>query len=117
MHKAKHQVNTFFTGTNVVKWCQITYRTIYLSMRLFKHFTEVLGWLCIAASPALAGALAGFLVYLAIPEVAGMVLGLLIMLAGILTGGTWATRIWRKRGTMSFLANEKKLPKKYIETT
>jgi hypothetical protein len=75
-------------------------------MHLMKYFIEVVGWLRIAASPTVGGALIGFLVYLAIPGTVGLILGIVITLLGIVTGGIWATRIWRKRGTISFLANE-----------
>jgi hypothetical protein len=73
-------------------------------MKPFHLFTEILGWLQIAASPLLAGLLIGFVVVLAMPGNTGLVIAGVLALAGLITGIIWAGRVWRNRGTVNFMS-------------
>lgn len=65
---------------------------------------DVFAGLQIVASPLIVGIILGFLVYLAVRGTAGVILGSLVVLAGLVVGIIWATKVWRKHGTMSFMS-------------
>lgn len=70
----------------------------------FMLFTEIMGWLQIAASPLLIGALIGGAVYLSNPTPGRLAIGILIALAGLIIGIAWATYVWKKKGTINFVS-------------
>lgn len=73
-------------------------------IKTLKFITEALGWLRIAASPTIIGLFLGALVYNSNPSVLTLLIGILIAISGIIVGVVWATRIWKKQGTMWFLS-------------
>jgi hypothetical protein len=73
-------------------------------MRIIAFLIEAIGWLKIVASPLIIGSLIGGAIYLLWKNETAMVIGILFALAGAITGIIWATRIWRKYGTMHFLS-------------
>lgn len=79
-------------------------------MKIVELFTESLGWLKIVASPLLIGGIAGMVIYLSKPDITGLVAGLIITLAGLVTGIVWATKVWKKQGTMNFLSRAEASP-------
>lgn len=70
----------------------------------FEWLIAVLGWLRIAASPLLAGVIAGALVYLPNPTPPRMSIALLFVAAGAASGIIWANRVWKTKGTINFLS-------------
>lgn len=72
--------------------------------RFARLFTESLGWLRIAASPAIIGLVAAALIYFPAPSDTRLVVAFIVAGLGIFAGIVWATRIWKKRGTVDFLA-------------
>lgn len=73
-------------------------------LSFFELLTEISAWLQIVASPLLAGLVLGFLIYISVPYTTGIVMGLLVALVGLVIGIVWATRVWKKRGTVHFMS-------------
>ncbi|RYG25745.1 MAG: hypothetical protein EOO01_42500 [Chitinophagaceae bacterium] len=69
-----------------------------------EYFTEVLGWIQIAASPFLAGLVIATIYYVYNPDENGILVGGIITFVGLLTGIIWATKVWKTKGTMWFLS-------------
>lgn len=78
--------------------------------RSARLFTESLGWLRIAASPAIIGLVAALLIYFPAPSDTRLVLAISLAVLGLLAGAVWATRIWKKRGTVDFMARVMETP-------
>jgi FtsH-binding integral membrane protein len=73
-------------------------------MKVFLFLTEVIGWLQIVASPFITGLIIGAIVYVNKPDTTGLITGLVIAATGLVIGIIWATRVWRKHGTIGFLS-------------
>ncbi len=72
--------------------------------RVLEFITEAIGWLQIVASPLLIGLGIGALVYFSHPTELRMIVGISVAALGLVIGIVWATRIWKKYGTMRFLS-------------
>lgn len=70
--------------------------------KIIEFIIELLGWLKIVASPLLAGMIIGAIVYLSKPDTIGLIIGISIAITGLVFGVIWATRIWKKQGTVQF---------------
>lgn len=70
----------------------------------FEFFTEYLGWLQITASPFLLGLISAVIVYFSSPGPITLVAGVGLTLLGLLVGIIWATRVWKRRGTIWFMS-------------
>lgn len=70
-------------------------------LSFFDYVFEVIGWLQIVASPLLAGVVVGALIYFSNPSGWRLVLALVI---GLIVGIIFATRVWKKHGTMHFVS-------------
>lgn len=77
---------------------------------LFELFIEVCGWLHIVASPLLLGLLMGFIVYLVKPDTIGIIIGISIAAFGLIIGMIWATRVWKRKGTIEFISKVSATP-------
>lgn len=73
-------------------------------MRIIAFLIEAIGWLKIVASPLIIGSSIGGFIYLKWKSDVALVIGILFALAGCIAGIVWATRVWRKHGTMNFLS-------------
>ncbi len=73
-------------------------------LHAFEFFTECIGWLWIAASPFLLGLISGAIVYFSSPGGITLVVGVGLTVLGLLIGIIWATRIWKRRGTIWFMS-------------
>ena len=73
-------------------------------MKTVDFITEMIAWLQIAVSPIIISIILAVVVYYFKQDRIGQILSILILLAGIITGVIWATRIYRKRGTVNFMA-------------
>lgn len=71
---------------------------------VFEFIIEVLGWIQIVASPLFIGVVIGFIVYLNIEGSNGLLIGISIAALGLIIGVIWATRAWRKKGTIELLS-------------
>lgn len=70
----------------------------------FEFFVELIGWIQIMASPFLAGLIIGFIFFLTIPGVLGLSIGIIIAFIGLIVGVLFATKVWKKTGTMHFMS-------------
>ena len=70
----------------------------------FDYLAEIVGWLQIVASPLLFGLIIGVCVYLSRPTTLRFVIGIGIALIGLIIGIVFATRVWKKQGTMHFVS-------------
>lgn len=70
----------------------------------FELITEIIGWISIALSPLLIGALIGIMIYSFKTTDTGLFIAILFACAGLITGVIWATRVWMKTGTIQFLS-------------
>ena len=77
---------------------------INYNMKIVVFLVEFLGWLLIVASPFIPAALIAFVVYQNHHSTKGIVLSLSIATLGLLLGIFWATRIWKKKGTINYLS-------------
>ena len=73
-------------------------------MKILNVIFEILGWLQIVASPLIAGIVIGGVVYLAKRDNAGLIMGISIAVIGLTVGIIWATRVWKKEGTINFMS-------------
>lgn len=73
-------------------------------MKIVDTILECIGCLQIAISPIIISILLAAAVYYYKQDRIGLILSIIILLAGIITGVIWATRIYRKRGTVNFMA-------------
>jgi uncharacterized membrane protein HdeD (DUF308 family) len=72
--------------------------------KFFQTVTEILGWLQIVASPFLIALIVAALLYFSSPTTERLVIAVIIAIVGLFTGIFWATRVWKKGGTIKFLS-------------
>ena len=73
-------------------------------LNFFDRFFEIVGWVQIVASPLLLAAIIGFLVYISKPNTTRLIIGIAIVVAGLIIGIIWATKIWKGKGTIHFIS-------------
>jgi hypothetical protein len=73
-------------------------------MSFFEHALEVVGWLQIVASPLLGGLMIGAVVYFSNPTICRLVIAISMATIGLIAGIIFATRAWKKQGTMYFIS-------------
>lgn len=73
-------------------------------MKMLKWITSFFAWLQIVSSPLLFGVIAGFIIYRIYPGTTGLILGIIIAFSGLIAGVIFATRVWKKRGTVDFIS-------------
>lgn len=71
---------------------------------LLRFFTEGIAWLMIVASPLLIGAGLGVFLYAQFPGTPMLVTAIVLAATGLGFGFWWATRIWKRRGTVDFIS-------------
>ena len=76
----------------------------------FELLTEMVGWLQIVASPLLTGVIIGCVIYFYQPGKTTLIIGIIIAILGLIVGMVWATRIWRKKGTIQFMSRLEATP-------
>jgi hypothetical protein len=72
--------------------------------KLFYTVLELFGCIKIMLSPFLMGLIIGALCYIGLGNDLGRVLGVLIALSGLVIGAIWATKVYKKQGTIQFLS-------------
>lgn len=73
-------------------------------MSLFDYCIEIVGWLQIVASPLLIGLIIGAGIYLSNTTTVRLIIGIGIALLGLVIGIVFATKVWKKQGTMHFVS-------------
>lgn len=76
----------------------------------FQLMTEVFAWLQIAASPFLIGLAIGVIIYILKSDKTGLIIAISIAALGLITGIIWATKIWKKKGTVDFISRSMASP-------
>lgn len=71
---------------------------------LFEFFTEMMGWLQIVASPLLIGLIIASIIYFPKPNPAKFIMAIVIVIIGLCIGIFWATRVWKREGTVHFMS-------------
>ena len=79
-------------------------------MSFFDHATELVGWLQIVASPLLAGLVIAALIYFSNPTILRLVIAIGVAILGLIVGIIFATKVWKKQGTMHFLSRVSATP-------
>ena len=77
---------------------------------LFDFLIEIVGWLQIVASPFLIGLIIGCIVYFSKSNITTLIVGIVIATIGLCIGIVWATRVWRKKGTIHFMSRTMATP-------
>lgn len=73
-------------------------------MKILELLLEILGWLRIVLSPTLISTVIGGVLYLYFKNTAGVYLGVGVAILGLIIGVVWASRTWKKEGTVNFLS-------------
>lgn len=81
----------------------------FFTMKLTKLFLNILGWLQIALGTTLGVSLIAIGMYYCWPTQAIKTISIIIILIGFITVFVWATRIWKKYGTVEWLSGIKKI--------
>jgi len=78
-------------------------------MKLLEIIFEVFGWLIIVASVTAGCALISLWIFITWPTHSVKILSLAITIIGFLGGVIWATRIWKKHGTIAWLSSIRRI--------
>ncbi len=78
--------------------------------KLWEFMFEFIGWLLILASPFFAGLIIGAIIYFPNPDETKLIISILVASLGLIIGIIWATRIWRRTGTIRFLSRIMETP-------
>ena len=73
-------------------------------MKILEWLTSFIAWLQIVFSPLFFGVVLGLMVYGIYPTTTGLVLGIALAVLGLTVGMIFATRVWKKRGTVDFIS-------------
>lgn len=79
--------------------------------KLLTHIAEIIGWIKIFLSPLFISLAIAAFVYVYFPGTFGFILAVSIVVLGIIVGAILATYIWKKKGTIAFLSNEREVEK------
>jgi ABC-type enterochelin transport system permease subunit len=78
-------------------------------MKIINIVLEIIGWFQIAFGCALAGALLGAALCQVFPSHERFTIFTIGFLLGSVIGVIWATRIWRKHGTVEWLSSYRRI--------
>jgi hypothetical protein len=73
-------------------------------MKLIETILEIIGWIQIAIGVTLLAGLVAFVTYLKWSNETGKIVAIVIISIGFIIGAIWATRIWKKHGTIAWLS-------------
>lgn len=73
-------------------------------LTFFDYALEIVGWLQIVASPLMAGLLIGAIIYFSNPSKLRLGIAIGVGLIGLIVGIAFATRVWKKQGTIHFVS-------------
>jgi hypothetical protein len=78
-------------------------------MKLIEIILEIIGWFQIALGVTLGAGLIAVIIYIKWNGDTGKIIAIIILSIGFLTGVIWATRIWKKHGTVAWLSRIRKI--------
>jgi len=76
----------------------------------FEFMTESFGWIQIVISLLLLTGIPSFFFYTSNPSTTRLVIGIAITALGLVFGIIYATKIWKKRGTVDFISRSSASP-------
>jgi hypothetical protein len=79
-------------------------------MKFFETLFEIVGWIGIAISPTGIGALIGVFCYFKMDAPWGLVTAIALTTLGFAIGAIFATRAWKRGGTMNLLSRVDRVP-------
>ncbi len=79
-------------------------------MNFMEWLTEVIGWLQIVIAPLLLAAIIGCIVYFSHPTTFRLIIGISVTIVGLIVGILYANKIWKKKGTVHFIARASASP-------
>lgn len=72
--------------------------------KIFEYIMELIGWLKIVASPVLISLIIGGIIYFPNPTQLNLTIAITVIILGLLIGILWANKIWKTKGTISFIS-------------
>lgn len=78
-------------------------------MKPVEIILEIIGWLEIVLGVTLTAGIIAFVIYLKWSNGSGKVVAIIIVSIGFIIGVFWATRIWKKYGTIAWLSSITKI--------
>jgi hypothetical protein len=73
-------------------------------MKILEWLTSFIAWLKIVFSPLFLGLVAGLFIYGIYPTTTGLIIGIIVAALGLIIGVIFATRVWKKQGTVNFIS-------------
>jgi hypothetical protein len=78
-------------------------------MKIIKLFLEILGWLQITIGPTIVTGIIAFIIYENWPGETSKIISIILIISGFILGACWATRIWKKHGTIEWLSSIRRI--------
>jgi|LakMenE01Jun11ns_1017448.scaffolds.fasta_scaffold9472242_1 hypothetical protein len=78
-------------------------------MKLIEIILEFIGWLQITIGVTMLAGLIALVTYLKWSNEKGKIAALTIISIGFILGAIWATRIWKKHGTIAWLSRIRRI--------
>jgi phosphotransferase system glucose/maltose/N-acetylglucosamine-specific IIC component len=78
-------------------------------MKLIEIILEFIGWLQITIGVTMLAGLIALVTYLKWSNDNGKIVALTIISIGFILGAIWATRIWKKHGTIAWLSRIRRI--------
>jgi ABC-type multidrug transport system permease subunit len=78
-------------------------------VKLIEIILEIIGWFQIVLGVTLGAGLIAGIIYIKWDSDTGKVIAGIILSIGFLAGVIWATRIWKKHGTIEWLSRIRKI--------
>lgn len=78
-------------------------------MKIVEIILEIIGWFIIAIGTTLGVGLIALIAYYILPDKTDSIAAITIISTGFILGAIWATRIWKKHGTIAWLSQIRKI--------
>jgi hypothetical protein len=72
-------------------------------LKFIELLSALMAWLQLMIAPTLVGGIIGLLVYYYKPDKDGKIIAIAITILGSIVGVIWASKLWRKTGTLEYL--------------
>ena len=78
-------------------------------MKFFEIILEIIGWLQIAVGVTLGSGLMAAIIHINWSNETGKIISIIILSIGFISGAIWATKIWKKHGTIEWLSRIRRI--------
>ncbi len=78
-------------------------------MKLTRIILDLIGWFQIVIGSTIIGGLIGGIFYYFLPDAGGCIILISLVILAFLVGVIWATRIWRRDGTVDWLSKIRRI--------